>query len=139
MTYTVATTGGQHVLFLILFLWKCFLTLIKINTNFKTALFSRLLEFIFLKQFKQVNLFQMKAYTDTQKSSIFNQFFSPMYFLVADFLSDELKELWALLAVATYLHKAAFMKEIRFWTCPCIVNGDSFMIVIYFKKSSSAG
>ena len=70
-----------------------FLTLIKINTNFKTALFSRLLEFIFLKQFKQVNLFQRKGYTDTQKSSIFNQFFSPMYFLVADFLSDELKEL----------------------------------------------
>ena len=35
----------------------------------------------------------MKAYTDTQKSSIFNQFFSPVYFLVADFLSDELKEL----------------------------------------------
>ena len=111
----------------------------KINTNFKTALFSRLLEFIFLKQFKQVNLFQKEAYADTQKSSIFNPFFSPTCFLVAGFLSDELRELWGLLAGATYLHNAAFTKEIRFWTCPCTVNGDSFMTVIYFKKSSSAG
>lgn len=62
-----------------------------------------------------------------------------MYFPAADFLFGELIELLALLAVTTYLHKAAFMMEIQFWTCPCIVNSDSFMIVIYFKKSSSAG
>ena len=138
MTYTVATTGGQHVLFLILFLWKCFSHWWKSILTLRLH-YSQLLEFIFLKQFKQVNLFQKEAYADTQKSSIFNPFFSPTCFLVAGFLSDELRELWGLLAGATYLHNAAFTKEIRFWTCPCTVNGDSFMTVIYFKKSSSAG
>lgn len=55
-----------------------------------------------------------------------------MYFLVADFLFDELSELVALLTVGKYLHKAAFMKEIQFWACLCIVNCGSFMIVIYY-------